>query len=385
METKSVKHIALLFFAFILAMSAYFVVTALVSEPQQASAATKYKLEVNTKKCVVTAYKKKSGKWRPFRAMLCSPGASGASPKGTYGLGTKYRWLQMMGGVYAQYCGYIANNCLFHSVWYYECNPKTQSTYQYNQLGKAVSHGCVRLSVVDAKWIYDNCKKGTKVHLSDSAPTPLGKPKLYKTKGRPSSSWDPTDPNIDNKYLKLSKIVITNGKSASMKKGKTKTLSTKVYSKAKGFAAGSVVTKKYVKFSSNKKSVAKVNSNGKITAKGIGKATITAKIKRNGKTVKDTYVVKVYSNITFKACGGKLKGKATLKKKVTGSLSSFVPKRSGYKFKGWYTAKNGGKKITKPKNKSYKLYAHWTKIKTTPDPEPQPTPTPTPGDEEVTS
>ena len=363
METSFSKRIVILLCAFVLSFTAYFVVTAVAKQPACADAAT-YKIEVNTKKCVVTIFKKKSGKWKPYRAMLCSPGAVGSSsPIGTYKVGAKYRWLQMMGGVYAQYCSYIANNCLFHSVWYYERSPKTQSTAQYNNLGTRCSHGCVRLATVDAKWIYNNCKTGTKIHISSKAPTPLGKPKLYKVKGRPSSSWDPTDPNTDNKYIKLKKIKIMQGASGGVQLGKTKTLTTKVYSKAKGFATGSITTKKHVKFSSNKKSVAKVSSAGKITAKKIGKATITAKIKRNGKTVKDKFVVKVYSKIKFKANGGKLNGKTSLEKNVYSKTSSYIPVRSGYTFKGWFTSASGGSQIVNPKKASYTLYAHWEKNK----------------------
>ena len=47
-------------------------------------------------------------------------------------------------------------------MWYYEKNPSTQSTVQFNKLGQTASHGCIRLSVGDAKWIYDNCALGTK-------------------------------------------------------------------------------------------------------------------------------------------------------------------------------------------------------------------------------
>ena len=37
----------------------------------------------------------------------------------------------------------------------------TQSSV--NNLGRKASHGCVRLSVEDAKWIYNNCPQNTKV------------------------------------------------------------------------------------------------------------------------------------------------------------------------------------------------------------------------------
>ena len=64
--------------------------------------------------------------------------------------------------------------------------------------------GCVRLSVKDAKWIFDNCAKGTKVEFySDSNPGPLGKPSAKKISSYPDylRNWDPTDPNSSNPWL----------------------------------------------------------------------------------------------------------------------------------------------------------------------------------------
>ena len=47
--------------------------------------------------------------------------------------------------------------------------------------GTAASMGCVRMTVEDAKWIYDNCKSGTTVEFySSENPGPLGKPEAMK-------------------------------------------------------------------------------------------------------------------------------------------------------------------------------------------------------------
>lgn len=69
--------------------------------------------------------------------------------------------------------------------------------------------------------------------------------------------------------------------------------------------------------------------------------------------------------ITFKANGGKVskKTKSVKYRKKYGKLPTAT--RAGYKFDGWYTKKNGGKKVTaKTKVKrstKHKLYAHWKK------------------------
>ena len=36
-------------------------------------------------------------------------------------------------------------------------------TVQDGRLGMGISHGCVRLALADAKWIYDTIPSGTKV------------------------------------------------------------------------------------------------------------------------------------------------------------------------------------------------------------------------------
>jgi len=40
-----------------------------------------------------------------------------------------------------------------------------------NRLGNRASHGCIRLSMADAKWMYDNIGKGVEVWIHEDAPT----------------------------------------------------------------------------------------------------------------------------------------------------------------------------------------------------------------------
>ena len=114
-----------------------------------------------------------------------------------------------MGDVYGQYSTHITGDILFHSVPYLESGNKSSlEWWAYDQLGKRVSMGCVRLTVEDAKWIYSNCPVGTQVEFySSSNPGPLGKPTTRKISNAPNyvKGWDPTDPDKNNpwsKYLK---------------------------------------------------------------------------------------------------------------------------------------------------------------------------------------
>lgn len=164
-----------------------------------AKSGSPYYIKVNKQQNVVTIYKKdKNGKYtKPVKAMTCSTG--NATPLGTYKTLAKYRWKLLMGDVWGQYSTRIVDGVLFHSVWYYKMDPSTLSATQYNKLGTAASHGCVRLTVADAKWIYDNCPIGTTVEIYNSKdPGPLGKPATIKLLA--NTGWDPTDPSNKNPF-----------------------------------------------------------------------------------------------------------------------------------------------------------------------------------------
>ena len=163
-----------------------------------------YYIKVNIQANVVTVYKKDSnGNYTDaVKSMVCSTGS--ATPKsGTYATSNKYRWRALFGNVYGQYATKIVGHILFHSVPYLKQDPSSLEYWEYDKLGTAASAGCIRLTVRDAKWIYENCKSGTKVEFySDSNPGPLGKPSAQKISGADESvrGWDPTDPNTNNPW-----------------------------------------------------------------------------------------------------------------------------------------------------------------------------------------
>lgn len=210
-----------------------------IATPKTAQAAnTKYWIKVNKQANVATVYQLKNGSYKPIKAFLVSCGGA-ATTSGTFYTPAKYRWQTLMGPSYGQYCTRIQGGILFHSVWYYAKDPTTQSTVQFNKLGQTASHGCVRLSVGDAKWIYDNCALGTKVTIySSSNPGPLGKPKGIKVSTARRQYWDPTDPNKKNPYRKQ-KATLTVAK----KKAKTAEYGTS-YNVKSGVTAKDKITKK---------------------------------------------------------------------------------------------------------------------------------------------
>ena len=101
------------------------------------------------------------------RTMKCSTGRKGTpTPKGTFtdtAPGARWHFFKKF-NCWAQYAFYIQGDIMFHSVLYGQKGGSvTQSSV--NHLGSRASHGCVRLSVEDAKWIWNNCPANTRVEV----------------------------------------------------------------------------------------------------------------------------------------------------------------------------------------------------------------------------
>lgn len=136
------------------------------------------------------------------KVMKCSVGRTGhATPKGTFKTSDYYEWRLMVDNTYAQYAVRFNKHIMFHSVPYYKRSPDTLEWEQYNLLGKPASLGCIRLTVADAKWIYDYCKKGTKVVVYDDVSEDIEVPATRTiSAGSTNRDWDPTDPDINNPW-----------------------------------------------------------------------------------------------------------------------------------------------------------------------------------------
>ena len=140
----------------------------------------------------------------PYLGFVCSTGLEeGTTPTGTYTISDQYEWRALDGGVYGQYASRICGSVLFHSVPYTAMSKDTLETEEYNKLGEAASLGCVRLTVADAKWIYDNCSPGTTVVMYEDDDEvfevefeePMTIPLDSEYAG-----WDPTDPDENNPW-----------------------------------------------------------------------------------------------------------------------------------------------------------------------------------------
>lgn len=176
-------------------------------------------------------------------------------------------------------------------------------------------------------------------------------------------------------YFQQGKGLYIYGNLKSIAKGKTNTIRL-IFDSSESFKPVQLLWNDFI-LSSNHPEIISINKNGQIKAIKKGNASILVKhldfpewVGEIALTVTDPYS----RNVILNANGGSLSKKSIIKKqtqtltynKKYGKLP--VPVRKGYIFKGWYTKKSGGNKITDSKTvkiakgKNQTLYAHWSKI-----------------------
>ena len=135
--------------------------TALSKMQQRAngySSSTSYLLMVDRAAHKVGVFRGSKGNWTNIYFWDCTNGApSTPTVSGVFTVGIKGYYFDSGASRcfwYTQFYG----NYLFHTVL---CNK--DGSIRDGRLGMALSHGCVRLSIANAKWIYDNIPKGTTV------------------------------------------------------------------------------------------------------------------------------------------------------------------------------------------------------------------------------
>ena len=137
-----------------------------------------------------------------IKSMICSTGKD-TPQNGVFYTTDKYEWRELCGKVYGQYATRITGPILFHSVPYQNKSKDSLEYWEYDKLGEPASLGCVRLTVEDAKWIYDYCKSGTAVEFYNcevNETVNIKTPIKISEFDEELRNWDPTDPDETNPW-----------------------------------------------------------------------------------------------------------------------------------------------------------------------------------------
>ncbi len=159
--------------------------------------------------CVVVYGKNDKGQYAvEEKLFICSTGTEkNPTEPGLYSIFKKQYWGMLMGSpedgisnYWGQYCSSIGNGYLFHSVPYRAKSGDMMTMSMYNNLGKRASHGCIRMTTADCKWIFDNCSYGTQVYVTEKEGPTAQKPPPLNYTGK-YWGYDPTDKwTADNPY-----------------------------------------------------------------------------------------------------------------------------------------------------------------------------------------
>lgn len=132
--------------------------TRMNSRAQGYSSRTGYLIMVDTTNCKMGVYSGSKGHWNLVKYWSCSPGAP-ATPtvKGVFSVGSKGSYFDS-GNLRLYWYTQFYGDYLIHSVCYlHDGTPADLRT------GLHLSHGCVRLQIDNAKWVYDHIPRGTTV------------------------------------------------------------------------------------------------------------------------------------------------------------------------------------------------------------------------------
>ncbi len=132
---------------------------------KEVSLSGKYEITVDLSEQRVCVYENDA----VFKTFVCSTGLDenySFTPKGLYRIGARgHSFFSPKYGQGAYHWVRFNNNYLFHSVPFDENEEIIEE--EVAKLGSKASHGCVRLSLEDAKWFYENIPEGTPVLIKD--------------------------------------------------------------------------------------------------------------------------------------------------------------------------------------------------------------------------
>ena len=106
-----------------------------------------------------------SGEYELVQTFICSTGLGNATPRGIFLDGGPVNvWHHFSKlDIWARYSFEVEGNIMFHSVLYDKKDTDTLREGSLYALGQKASHGCIRLKVKDARWLFEHCRRGSLV------------------------------------------------------------------------------------------------------------------------------------------------------------------------------------------------------------------------------
>ena len=144
----------------------------------------RYFIYLDTGNQIVSVYEKDdAGEYtRVVRRMICTSGRTEIDPEipedqgtptpsGTWHVGARERFGKFASfeNEYARYWTQIVDGVYCHSIMFGARSADTLKRSAYAKLGSSGSHGCVRLLVEDAKWLYYYACPGTRITVGSRA------------------------------------------------------------------------------------------------------------------------------------------------------------------------------------------------------------------------
>ena len=123
-----------------------------------------YRVEVSIDDQRVYVYElNEAGEYEKTQTFICSTGLGNSTPRGIFldGFPVNYWHHFEKFDCWAKYSFEIEGSIMFHSVIFSDKDDKSLRESSLYGLGNKASHGCIRLKVSDAKWLFTHCKRGS--------------------------------------------------------------------------------------------------------------------------------------------------------------------------------------------------------------------------------
>lgn len=122
---------------------------------------TNYYIYTNLSQHVVCVFTGSNHNWKLIKSFSCSVGKSSTPTiRGHFSVGDKGTYFVTENGLICKYFTQISGNYLFHSILYDKNGNVVDS-----RLGQNISHGCIRLALENAKYIYDTVPASTSIWI----------------------------------------------------------------------------------------------------------------------------------------------------------------------------------------------------------------------------